>query len=594
MGARNQVGFLTADLIPDENARVDALRNLDLLDTPSSEAFDRITRLAAKLFNLPISAVSLTDTNRQWFKSRVGVAHQQIPRDRAPCAQVADTSAPVVIHDLLIDPFYRESLLAESGIRFYAGAPLITDDGYSIGAMCVLGMEPRGISTEELAALTDMAAMVMTQIELKYALGRIDPVSNLPNRNQFKEDLDDLVLDRRGEPAHLVMINIARPDEISAAARVMGSSYLEDMVKETATILKAALGKGRSAYHVAETQFVFFAPPDIELSEYRQLLVQTLHAHRAKAESRFVTTTTVGIAPFVIGELSSADILRRAHCAAQDALDDETHVSAYSQDHDDAYERRFLLLNKFGAALENLQRLNLVYQPRIDIASGNLMGVEALLRWTDPELGVVSPGEFMPVIEQSSMARAVTEWVLNTAICQLGSWQREGLSIQLSINISVGNLLEPDFTARLMEMIDRHGVQAKALELEITESAMMFNPAKSYAVMETIAKSGIRFAIDDFGTGYSSLAYLQSLPAHVVKIDQSFMKNMLNDVRKRSLVTTMIKLSHDLGYRVVAEGVETQDVLQFLAAADCDEVQGYYFARPMLASLLSDWSTQHH
>lgn len=173
MGARNQVEFLTADLIPDENARVDALRNLDLLDTPSSEAFDRITRLAAKLFNLPISAVSLTDTNRQWFKSRVGVAHQQIPRDRAPCAQVADTSAPVVIHDLLIDPFYRESLLAESGIRFYAGAPLITDDGYSIGAMCVLGMEPRGISTEELAALTDMAAMVMTQIELKYALGRI-------------------------------------------------------------------------------------------------------------------------------------------------------------------------------------------------------------------------------------------------------------------------------------------------------------------------------------------------------------------------------------------------------------------------------------
>ncbi len=160
-----------------ELQRLEALHELELLDTPPAEAFDRITRLAAQLFGLPISAVSLTDTDRQWFKSRVGVSHQAIPREKAPCAQVTDTGSILVIPDLLDDDCYRDSQLAHSGIRFYAGAPLVTDSGFTLGAMCVLGTEPREASAAEMASLTDLAGMVMAQIELQHALGRIDPIS---------------------------------------------------------------------------------------------------------------------------------------------------------------------------------------------------------------------------------------------------------------------------------------------------------------------------------------------------------------------------------------------------------------------------------
>ena len=173
-----------------EEARLDALRRLNLLDTAPSEAFDRITRMASQLFGLPIAAVSLTDHDRQWFKSRIGVEHTSIPRDKAPCAEVAESSDFLVIPNMLDDPWYRDSLLARNGIRFYAGVPLTTREGHGLGSMCVLGTEPRQISASELTSLTDLAAMVMAQIELQHAFGRIDPLSGFPNRTQFMEDLD--------------------------------------------------------------------------------------------------------------------------------------------------------------------------------------------------------------------------------------------------------------------------------------------------------------------------------------------------------------------------------------------------------------------
>ena len=158
----------------DEDARLDALYQLNLLDTPTSASFDRITRMAAQIFGLPISAVSLTDRDRQWFKSRVGVARTTIPRDKAPCAQVAETTRVLVVPDLLADNGYADSTLAGSGIRFYAGAPLVTREGFGLGALCVLGTEPRTASDAEMAGLVDLADMVMAQIEMQHAFGRID------------------------------------------------------------------------------------------------------------------------------------------------------------------------------------------------------------------------------------------------------------------------------------------------------------------------------------------------------------------------------------------------------------------------------------
>ena len=573
-----------------ETARLDYLRKLDLLDTPPNEAFDRITRMAAQLFGLPIAAVSLTDVDRQWFKSRVGVEHCSIPREKAPCAQVATTSSMLVIPDLALDPCYRTSNLAATGVRFYAGAPLMTRDGHCLGAMCVLGIEPRSISAAERTGLADLAAMVMAQIELQHAIGRIDPVSGIPNRSQFVDDLRDLALDRpAGETRLAALVNLATPEQMSSAVRAMGAGFVDDIVTEAARMLRAALGPMRKLYHVAAFQFAFLAEPDADLARFCDWLGAWVALRADSTTARFVTTATVGVALFTTGQAEPQDLLRDMYSAAHDAIEGAQRVRVFSAEQNAVFMRRFRVAKDFGSALEDDSQLRLVFQPKIELATGRCIGAEALLRWRHPVLGEVSPGEFIPVVEQTSLARATTRWVLERALRQLAAWQRAGLVTQVAVNVSAVNLLEPDFCAHVLARLQAHGLAPAALAIEITESALMSNRTLATATLEALAAGGVQLAIDDFGTGYSSLAYLQSVPAKVVKIDQSFIRNLDTDERKRALVATMIKLSHDLGQQVVAEGVETAPVARILADAGCDQVQGYLYARPMAPQQFEEW-----
>ena len=586
---------ITSPRLHDEAARLGALRRLNLLDTPSNEAFDRITRMAAELFKVPIAAISLTDTDRQWFKSRVGVDHDQIPRMKAPCGQVADEGEMLVIPDLAADCHYGDSVLAGAGIRFYAGAPLLTHDGYCLGAMCVLGREPRQVSDGEAAALRDLATMAMAQIELQHALGRVDPLSGLPNRLQFIEDFRSLARCRpRGAQGLAALVSLASPEQLGGATRAMGASYLDAIVGEAARMLEASFGAGGTVYHLGAVDFAFLAPSGADPIAFCAELENWLRRRAASVTSRFVTTARIGVAPFDVGATGDAELLRNLHSAAQHASDQDYGVSMFSHEHDAVYRRRFWLVNEFGAALDGAAagrrgQLRLVFQPKVDLGSGACIGAEALLRWTHPEAGEVPPGEFIPVIERTSMIRATTRWVLETAMHQLAQWRADGLELQLAVNVSAVNLLEPDFCIRVVDGLRRHRLPPSCLALEITESALMQNPGLAQATLRALDAAGVRLAIDDFGTGYSSLSYLQSLPAQVVKIDRSFVCDIEQDERKRALVATMIKLSHDLGHRVVAEGVETADVVRVLREANCDEAQGYLYARPLAPEAFAEW-----
>jgi EAL domain-containing protein (putative c-di-GMP-specific phosphodiesterase class I)/GGDEF domain-containing protein len=576
-----------------EEARLDALHRLKLLDTPESESFDRITRMACQIFGLPISAVSLTDHDRQWFKSRVGVEHHSIPRDKAPCARVAESAEVVLIPDLLEDDCYRNSILAGQGIRFYAGAPLVTREGFGLGALCVLGTEPRTASAEEMAALNDLAQIVMSQIELQHAHGRVDPLSGLPNRTQFLDDLDDLGRDDPGRDRLAVLLDLARAEQLNTSARVMGSSFVDEMVQEAARALRTVLGAHRTAYHVAATQFAFLAPRDAKEDTYAAQLGPILKQFRRASNARFVLSAAVGIAPFVTGRTAPKDVLRTAHSAALDARTAKTTVSVYSSSEDGAHRRRFRLLNDFAEALNHPAQLRLVYQPRVDLTTRECLGAEALLRWSHPTLGDVSPGEFVPIVEQTSLARPATAWVLEAGLKQLGIWRAAGMAVQLSINVSAANLDEKDFAERVQLYLLKHRIPASMLELEVTESAVMDNSGQAVSQLVALESAGIRLAIDDFGTGYSSLSYLQRLPAQVLKIDQSFTRDLTKGEREQTLVRSMISLSHDLGYRVVAEGIESGEEAELLTSMGCDEGQGYLFARPMEAADFEQWLVQH-
>jgi len=573
-----------------EEARLAALYGLKLLDTAPAESFDRITRMASQIFGLPVAAISLTDRDRQWFKSRVGVDHCSLPRDKAPCAQVAETTEPLVIEDLLADPVYATSDLARAGSRFYAGAPLITSDGYGLGSLCVLGMEPRQASAAELAALGDLAAMVMAQIELQHAFGRIDPVSGLPTRSQFRDDLSDLARDHPGEKRLAVVIDLARDDQVSKISRVLGGSRIDAMVREASQALQGLLGPDRTAYHVGFTQLAFLAPPGVETSAYLNVLEEAFETVRATSSVRFVTSVAIGVRPFTLGRTAADDVLRGAASAAQDARAGDGSVALYSAANDTVHQRQYALLRDFGAALETGDQLRLVFQPRIELATGRAIGAEALLRWQHPTLGEISPAEFIPIIEQTSLARPTTQWVLDAAMDQLARWQAAGSSLPVSVNISAANLVETDLIQRIQLGLLKRKLRPEHLEIELTESAIMDQPEQALAMLRELAAAGVCLAIDDFGTGHSSLAYLQRLPAQVVKIDQAFVRNLAEPTGPDFvLVETMIGLAHKLGYRVVAEGVETEAAAAILAGIGCESAQGFLYARPMAGDAFDRW-----
>lgn len=577
-----------------EEARLRALQDLELLDTPESESFDRITRMASRLFHTPVSAVSLTDRHRQWFKSHVGTQGREIVRTGAPCAEVTSSREALVIPDMLEDSRYSDCLLAQSGVRFYAGAPLTTRDGYVLGAMCVLDQKPRKVSDDELASLQDFAAMVMSQIELQHDFGRIDPLSGLPNRHQFTEDLLDLKRDDPDGQRVAVLIDLAESRQFNQAVNVLGTDYIDDLAKNSSHIIKEILGRSNKLYQVSITSFL--ALLDENGGEKWQEVVYRLSTRlKTPLLCKGVPVAihiAFGISPFRLCDSGPHDVLRTAMSAVHDARQAEIECALYNPASDEANRRRFALLTDIPQALEQQDQFTLVYQPRIDVRTGVCVSAEALLRWCNPELGNVSPGEFIPLVEETALARPVTQWVIKAALDQAAQWLHAGIDIRISINISARNLEEQNFARSLAEALQRHNVPAKSIELEFTESALIRNRSQVLAQLEEVRHMGVELAIDDFGTGYSTLSYLHKLPATTVKIDQSFIRGLEKSARDQTLVRSIIAMAHDMGYHVVAEGVETAEAYKFLADSGCDEVQGYFFSRPLPVSSFETWLRQ--
>lgn len=573
-----------------EESRLRALRELGLLDTPPSEAFDRVTRMATKIFDVPFSAVSLTDEDRQWFKSRVGIEAEQIPRDKAPCAKVASYRDVVVVQDLKEHPTYRDSPLADAGVRFYAGAPLVTREGHGLGSMCVLGPEPRNVTDEELAALKDLAAIVMGQIELQHAFGRMDPVSDLPNRHQFIEDLEDLAREHANDERVAVLVSLADARDLADARRVLGPAYVDDLVKFGRNALKS-LFDVLPLYHVGSTDLLFILPA-LDEAALQEMIADIQMRLAASVDSNgipVVANVVIGIAPFRIGETAPVDVLRTAYGAALDAREAGLKIGKHSAAKDEQHRHRFALLSGMREALAAPDQLRLVYQPRIDIATGTCVSAEALLRWNHPSLGAIPPGDFIPLVERTAMIRPLTDWVIEAALSQTSAWRGRGLRLRVSVNVSVTNLEEEDFVDRLRAALDRHDLPPQVLEIEFTESALIHNRARVLRQLARIKACGMTCAIDDFGSGYSSFSYLQDMPADVIKIDRSFVPSQDWMPRDRTVLKAMVIMAQELNYRVVAEGVETQEAMDRVTEAGCDEVQGYFIARPLEVPALEQW-----
>jgi diguanylate cyclase (GGDEF)-like protein len=237
-------------------------------------------------------------------------------------------------------------------------------------------------------------------------------------------------------------------------------------------------------------------------------------------------------------------------------------------------------------ALERGQLL-LHYQPKVDVGTGRVGGVEALLRWAHPERGLVSPAEFIPVAEETGLIVPIGEWVLRTACAQARAWQAEGAPrVAVSVNLSARQFKHHDLTAVVRRVLEETGLEPRLLELEVTETLLMEDTVRTVAVLRALREHGVTISLDDFGTGYSSLGYLKRFPIDAIKLDKSFVRDAVTDAQSGAITTAIIELGHSLGLAVVAEGVETEEQLAYLAARECDVVQGFLFGRPMPAHLI--------
>jgi EAL domain-containing protein (putative c-di-GMP-specific phosphodiesterase class I) len=280
-------------------------------------------------------------------------------------------------------------------------------------------------------------------------------------------------------------------------------------------------------------------------------------------------------------------LLQRADAAMYSAKNDHTGIAAFHRDLEVGGPERLALLNELRNAIAD-KALTVHYQPKVDLRTGVVVGVEALVRWDHPRLGLVMPTTFVELAERSSLIAPLTRFVLDEALAQSRAWSAAGHVLSVAVNISSRSLGDAEFAGMVLDALARSGVPARQLVLELTESAIMTDPLTASQVLHDLHRVGVQISIDDFGTGYSSLAYLQALPLDELKIDRSFVER-LDDVSGNAIVQSIIGLARNLGLRVVAEGVETERARDVLHVLDCDVGQGYLWSRAVPAGDVSSW-----
>ncbi len=296
----------------------------------------------------------------------------------------------------------------------------------------------------------------------------------------------------------------------------------------------------------------------------------------------------IGMATFPSHGTDPGILMQHSYIALEFAQRKNDHYAIYSSEIDPYSARRLTLMGELRTAIDK-DLLKMAYQPQIDVINGKLVGVEALLRWNHEELGFVPPDEFIPLAEQTGVIKPLTRWVLNTAITQCADFLKKDMAIRMGINLSARNLQEKELSDYLIDLVTKYNVPPDLIVLEITESAMMEDRDHALRVLKELDDKGFRISIDDYGTGYSSLAYIRQLPIKEIKIDRSFVMDMIEQKDDMMIVHTTIEMSHNLGLEVVAEGVENQEALDELKKMGCDLAQGYYLSRPVPVSDLLEW-----
>ncbi|HEY4485342.1 MAG TPA: EAL domain-containing protein, partial [Nitrospiria bacterium] len=419
-----------------------------------------------------------------------------------------------------------------------------------------------------------------------------DILTDLPNRTLVQDRLKQAIhaAARENKPLTLLLMDLDRFKDVNDA---LGHHHGDLLLKQVGPRVLSVLRESDTIARLGGDEFAVLLPAtDIEGAKVAARKILEALDRPFVVEGFFLEIgASIGIAMFPEQGEDADMLMRRADVAMYQAKQSGSGFAVYVSEHDRHSPRRLALMGELRHSIEK-HELVLYYQPKIDLATGRTTGVEALVRWRHPQKGLILPDEFITLAEHTGFIKSLTLWVLNEGIRQYRAWRQAGIEVSVSVNLSARNLQDLQLPEQIAELLRTDGPKPGQLELEITESAIMADPARAMEILTRLRGMGIRFSIDDFGAGYSSLGYLKKLPVDEVKIDKSFVIGMAANEDDAVIVRSTIDLAHNLGLKVVAEGVESQKIWERLVAMGCDAAQGYYMCRPIPADELTRWLSE--
>jgi diguanylate cyclase (GGDEF)-like protein len=475
-------------------------------------------------------------------------------------------------------------------------------EGQMVGSLHILAAEANAFDEQEVELLMATAG------DLGYGLGALrtraraaaaeetikrmayfDAVTGLPNRVRLRDVLAEAIQSAKNErrPLALLRVEMERFREIN---ETLGDTEVDKLLQEIAArVVRTVSATGKVA-RMAESEFAVVLPRGgaEQATQLAQKILTALYEPIELSGLLLDARSSVGISLFP-GHGSDADaLMRRASIALDQARASGNAVSLFKGGLDRECAQRLSLMGDLRTAIEH-DELMLYCQPKLQMSSGRLCGAEALVRWQHPRLGVVGPGEFIKLAESTGLITPLTYWMLDASLRQSYAWHEHGLAQPLSVNLSVRDLRDPHLLERIGGSLATWGAQPGWIEFELTESALMVDPVGALDTLTRLKRLEVQLTIDDYGTGYSSLSYLQRLPVDAIKIDQSFVTDMLSNKDSATIVRSTIELAHNLNLTVVAEGVEDQNTFDRLADLGCDMAQGYCISRPIPADQFQAW-----
>jgi diguanylate cyclase (GGDEF)-like protein len=416
-----------------------------------------------------------------------------------------------------------------------------------------------------------------------------DPLTDLANRSKFSDRLAYAIErgEKEGQALSILMMDL---DRFKFVNDTLGHGVGDHVLREVGERLLHAVSNAECVARLGGDEFAVLMrrEGDDDQSLVARAIIATLETPILFEGQPLDVGTSIGIAHFPLHGRDAQTLVRNADIAMYVAKRNKAGFAVYDPNYDSSQQEHLSLLGELRRAVEQ-NELRLYYQPKVSLTSANVSSVEALLRWEHPNRGLVSPGLFIPFAEHTGYIKVLTRWVLREAIRQCGVWLREGLRLQVSLNISARDLMNRDLPDLVSDLLTEHGVPANLICLEITESGFMDDPAHAQKVLDRLASLGLQLSIDDYGTGYSSLSYIMRLPVQELKIDRSFISRMVGNDEVSTIVRSTIELGHNLGLKVVAEGVEDVDGWQMLQSLGCDDAQGFFMSPPLPAEALKKW-----